>query len=586
MKRRIKLMKFSKLLVVLVVFTLIFIAKSTFAGVDGIGDAGVAEKQLGDAIVFSYYDIRTEAQGGPGLSDNYFTVVNNNQLFGPAILKPVSRNAAQGPDHVWAQAHVRVRTGQCSVELLDFDILLSPNDVFTFDLYQDVDGDTVFASCDTKTLIASQFNVDSNGCFILDTGTFPGQLSLIQECGQCPDGTPITAQAALEATRWGYVEVIKEVGLMIPEEPDPNCTEEKLESGETNAWQWIWVDNCYEPTPTFSDLFGKVYYARFDTERNLSRLATANATALLDLCGSGENDEISECFNFVLHRPCYSDNSPGCTAGDGELENLNETADSVNGYNARFAYDEALRSSDFGPNNGAGDMNYCFYKNTLLSTGDVQNRVGAGATFGPTLADLDDISWAPRNGDNFVTESIISCLNYRLSKRSAYSHYFYVPEQGQTRYAFTFPLQHFVNQTIEITKTARFDTEEDTCEIPTGKFISPGLPELGEPRGEVTIIETQEPNDSCTFNEGWMAFNLEITDIGPDGEAMCDDNFFLQIQENGHYPWPATLGLVTNRGDNSSSDVHAVSPMIFDRIPFFLIFEEFPCEPFPICMYD
>jgi hypothetical protein len=87
-----------------------------------------------DSMIFSYYDIRTMAQGGPGLTDNYYTVINED-------------------NDEWYQMHVRVRTGQCSVELLDFDVLLSPNDVFTFDLIQDAEGDTVFASCDTETLL-------------------------------------------------------------------------------------------------------------------------------------------------------------------------------------------------------------------------------------------------------------------------------------------------------------------------------------------------------------------------------------------------------------------------------------------------
>ena len=98
----------------------------------------------GTSLLFTYYDMRSTANGGLGLTDNYFTVTNT------ATDKR-------------AQAHVRIRTGSASIELLDFDILMSPTDVFTFDLYDD-NGETVFASCDTKTLIDSGFtpNFDRN----------------------------------------------------------------------------------------------------------------------------------------------------------------------------------------------------------------------------------------------------------------------------------------------------------------------------------------------------------------------------------------------------------------------------------------
>ncbi len=91
----------------------------------------------GTSLLFTYYDVRSAAAGGLGLTDNYFTVTNT------------------ATDR-WVQAHVRVRTGSASIELLDFDILMSPADVFTFDLYED-NGAMVFASCDTKTLVNSGF---------------------------------------------------------------------------------------------------------------------------------------------------------------------------------------------------------------------------------------------------------------------------------------------------------------------------------------------------------------------------------------------------------------------------------------------
>jgi hypothetical protein len=482
-----------------------------------------AQEMNGNTVLFNYYDIRTTAQGGPGLSDNYFTVTN-----------------VCSDCHYWINAHVRVRTGQCSVELLDFDVILSPGDVFTFDLYQTATGSTQFASCDTKTLVASGFNVDSNGCYVLDSGTFPDMLGLIKTCGNCPDGSgaPLSDADALAATRWGYIEVIGEA-TMWPNpsaDPDENCSEERLAAGEYTLWSWV-EDKCGNGDPEIA-LLGKVYYAKFDAERNLVRLATSNGLSRdYAVCG-GSVVGAPICSGEIIHRPCYSDTSLGCNAGDGELENDNPyVAD-----DAKYAY--AAASTDPNPA-GANDMNYCFYKNTITTSGDVVNKVGAAATFGPTLADLDDHYFAPRDGDAALTESIIYDLNNSIAKEVAVSHYFYIPGQGQTRYVFTFPFQHFINQSITITKEERLNNEEETCAIPTGKFISPGLPVAGVPRGEVTILATQEPGDTCTFNEGWLWFDLWVT---KDGAGKTN------------YP-PGVIGVVVNYGDNDTADVMATAPM-------------------------
>jgi hypothetical protein len=531
----------------------LFVAIMAFSGsanADGLGVGEVGFTEIpGSTLVFSYYDIRTNAQGGPGLSDNYFTISNleNYDVLTKAAtfvpFPPLPRDEVGG----WVQAHVRVRTGQCSVELLDFDVLLSPGDVFTFDLYQTATGSTQFASCDTDTLVASGFNVDSNGCYVLDSTTFPDMLGLIETCGNCPDGSgaPLSAADALEATRWGYVEVIGEVDL-IPAEfgsmagcsDATECTSDQLKAGDYTAWSFVDdvkntsgddCSNCAWYQPVYPVLFGKVYYAKFDAERNLVQLSTLNAHAIPDAAGYEE---------MIIHRPCYQDTSPGCSSGDGELDNTNDfVAD-----DARYAY--AAASIDTTPA-GAKDMNYCFYKDKIDGS-TVTNRVGAAATFGPTFVDL-----CHRTGDPDYIVSCVYDISDMFGKAFAGSHYFYLPGQGQTRYVFTFPLQHFINQKIEITKFARFNNDEEACSIPTGKFISPGLPVPGLPRGEVTILNTQEPNDTCTYNEGWLAFALQVTDDGPG--AGDPDSIFP------YYPY--ALGVVVNWGDGSTANVHSTAPM-------------------------
>jgi hypothetical protein len=532
--------KLLSIVAVTVFLAIMAFSGSANAGISGIGEVGFTEIP-GTALVFSYYDIRTNAQGGPGLSDNYFTISNleeYNVLTKAATflsLEPIDRSEVGG----WVNAHVRVRTGQCSVELLDFDVLLSPGDVFTFDLYQTATGSTQFASCDTDTLVASGFNVDSNGCYVLDSSTFPDMLGLIETCGNCPDGSgaPLSAADALAATRWGYVEVIGEVDL-IPADvncSDPDeCTSDQLKAGEYTAWSFTDdvvntsgddCSDCADFQEAYPVLFGKVYYAKFDAERNLVQLSTLNAHAFP--VGGG-----------IIHRPCYQDTSTGCGPGDGELDNPNP---SVND-DAKYAYSEATTDADPA---GANDMNYCFYKDKIDGS-TVTNQVGAAATFGPTFVDLCN-----RTGNPIDIVSCVYNINHFWGKAFAGSHYFYLPGQGQTRYVFTFPFQHFINQKIEITKFARFNNDEEACSIPTGKFISPGLPAPGLPRGEVTILATQEPNDTCTYNEGWLAFALQVTDDGP-GTGDRDSIF-------PYYPY--ALGVVVNWGEGSTADVHSTAPM-------------------------
>lgn len=528
--------KFSLIGVIALALVLVF-AGSAFAGnapaivSPDLGGGEVA----GDTVIFSYYDIRTTAQGGPGLSDNYFTVVN-------------------GEDGEYIQAHLRIRTGQCSVELLDFDVLLSPHDVFTFDLYQGDNGATVFASCDTNTLIHSGFSVDASGCFILDTTTFPNQLALILECGQCPDGSSITAAEALEATRWGYIEIIAEAELEPTDveawpgdsfDPDATeCTSAQLAAGQYNAWtyweRWNAGGNDCSNYGDFdqpdSALFGKAYLARLDASGNLVRLAQYNGKSAPEAVYHRDVNAT------ILHRPCYSDTNAGCSAGDGEIE-----AD------GDYAYSEPSTSTD---PLGANDMNYCFWNDTITTSGDVCNRVGAGATFGPTFAEFFNSNGAIRQPQNAacdiaaagaatITEDVMDGLNRDFGKWNAFSHYFYVPGQGQSRFVFTFPLQHFINQSISVTKAHRFDTEENECTLPSQKFISPGLPAPGVARGEVTIIEADE-GEACAFNEGWESFDLLVTSDGPD--------------RTRNEP-PASFGLSVNWGDNSAAEVISISPL-------------------------
>jgi hypothetical protein len=201
-------------------------------------------------------------------------------------------------------------------------------------------------------------------------------------------------------------------------------------------------------------------------------------------------------------------------------------------------------------------MNRCFWTAMVNSTTDI-NRVGAAATFGPTQADTDDFGSSRGTASN--AEELIDDYNAEYDEDDAVSHYFYIPGQGQSRFAFTFPLQHFVNQEISITKDERYDTEENECVLPAQKFISPGIPQPGVVAGEVAILPAHSSNDGCDFNEGWIEFELEVTDDGPNSEPSIAAEGNSTAGDD-----PATIGMIVLWGEGAIADIFDISPMHMD----------------------
>jgi len=102
-------------------------------------------------------------QGGQGdalYGDFYRTTVTDTNFLTYVSIENTSAN--------WVAAHVRLRCGRYSIEILDFPILLSPYDVFwfQFEAIPDVTGaidKVIIWSYDTKTLGYSDLPVDANG---------------------------------------------------------------------------------------------------------------------------------------------------------------------------------------------------------------------------------------------------------------------------------------------------------------------------------------------------------------------------------------------------------------------------------------
>jgi hypothetical protein len=459
----------------------------------------------GASLLYTYYDTRAQADGGLGLTDNYITVTNTS------------------PN--WVQAHVRVRTGAQSVELLDFDILLSPQDVFAFDLF--FTGETVFSSCDTQTLINSGFtpNFDRDGdtvneCYIIGSSTFPNMLSHIQLC----EG--VDAATALLETQKGYIEIIGE-GVIIPNSNNTlagdnlkaNCdvladglsANDVAIAGRTllNSTTSL---SLSDPTvclpllrPMNNELIGRQYYGTV-TGGIIQRLAQNNAEIMDALDG------------IILHMEDYLTEQARCAAVPG-----------------CYAY-VAAQILPF--TNGAQDINYCFYENTQLVAGDVINKFGAAATYGPTLV---DIFTSPRPGTTVTTAAILTALStnmsfgyntidglptFFLAKLFADSHYFALEAplyDVTSSFAFIFPFQHYIAEVNEISIPEMYDMEENPpAVLDPGKFISPGLPSAISPDTleEAGLFTLTDPE----FGEGWIRFSITAVN-GTDNcqEVIVDD---------------------------------------------------------------
>ncbi len=487
------------------------------------------------ALMYTYYDVRSSASGGLGVSDNYFTVTN------------VSTN--------WVQAHVRVRTGDRSVELLDFDILLSPKDVFTFDMYLGANGGIEFASCDTKTLQNSGFTT-TGGCIVMNSTTNGNMLSLIKTCQGLDDA------GALAATLKGYVEIIGE-GRIVPLATDKNkcATWDSSNTGRTIPGRSLYqLVNDTDPTKNCAadvrsmpaSLEGRLYFVSVDAAATpfvVARLALLNAEpthVALPAWGIGTN----ALQQIIVHADTYAAEQSRCGTDPG-----------------CFAYVAATAAA--APTTGARDMNMCFY---LDSTGSpatgIFNKFGAAATFGPTFADM----FLRRDGTLPLTATNLSIMDQGMSlvgaannggdnigtvvpKTYTDSHYFNVPAplifDMQTKFAFIFPFQHFIDEKDVISAVEVYDNEENTTTITIDKFISPGLPKPGGTPGQEASIFSFNP----PFVEGWVRFAPAATNstsaTACQPGAACPGTTVNTLVRAGSTSYlPGYTGVVYVTGDN------------------------------------
>lgn len=80
---------------------------------------------IGDALIAPFYRAIQNSAVGPDFVGNYVSYVS-----------------IENTTNAWVAAHVRLRTGRFSIEVVDFPILLSPHDVFWFQFESTVDPTT------------------------------------------------------------------------------------------------------------------------------------------------------------------------------------------------------------------------------------------------------------------------------------------------------------------------------------------------------------------------------------------------------------------------------------------------------------
>ena len=110
-----------------VISTAVAAAVGTFAGAAQAVNLGA--DGMGQVLVYPYYTV--QAKTGGTAFDTYITVVNSDSVNGKAV-------------------KVRLLEGKNSVEVLDFNLYLSPNDMWTATLTRDSSGNGVLQTRDNS----------------------------------------------------------------------------------------------------------------------------------------------------------------------------------------------------------------------------------------------------------------------------------------------------------------------------------------------------------------------------------------------------------------------------------------------------
>ncbi len=332
-----------------------------------------------------------------GYGENYFTVMNNA--------------------NAWVQGHIRFRGAAWSGELLDFDVILSPGDVFVFRL-ADVDGDgywEIDQKLDPKNFAYT--GMQENCGPDTDKGklksgadkTLPGSAK--NECMNQrdllipPEAGNITAGLIEHQRHVGYVEFIGE-GIFLKNGQE-RWTGDHAEfeslikasnagtlaaSGQrkvgnkmgTHLWSWVDAENAnrnsaasFNQVRTAKDLGNVLGGTAFLTVPGQSNGVAYNAEALVDFRTTSTMNQ---------NRVATQTNSSGEPAIQHRIDNYPIDW-------AVILHDEnSIGSAGPGATAGSlkGDYVYGFMPERRDENRNDESRISFNNTWGPTLADGDD----------------------------------------------------------------------------------------------------------------------------------------------------------------------------------------------------
>jgi len=348
---------------------------------------------VGDALLFPAFN---------GYIENYFTVSNHSDL--------------------WIQGHIRFRGAAWSAELRDFDVILSPGDVFVFRL-ADLDGD-------------GQWEIDEG----LDTRNFQ-YTGMVHSCqntsgatiSNCLDASNLLeptvnekvgiSQALIEHQRHvGYVEFIGEAVLdhmshavmntLISDNPSSwkNYVTTNGNAKGTSAWKWSAAENGFAAagsilptpfnpkTPISTAPSGFVNIGLSDVGNVLS--GTAFVTVPGQTHGLAYNAEAFTNFRTDTYG-----------AGSHRIENYTLATDQVaagtnpgdqGAAQAVIVHNENASSDPILPS-PSGDYVYGCPDGGTMNASELGDElvISFNNTWGPTLADGDDYLGTPN--DNWDT---------------------------------------------------------------------------------------------------------------------------------------------------------------------------------------
>ncbi|GEM_PF-844055 len=376
----------------------------------------------GDALLFPVYN---------GNVENYFTIMNNHDAF--------------------IQGHLRFRGAAWSGELRDFDVILSPGDVFVFRL-ADIDGDgewEIDQSLDIKNFQytglgeftcspVNNTDIKYPQCMDLSHDLVPVAADLVKSSSN-PNGLfadTIEAQAVIDHHKtMGYVEFIGEAVLdglnyqimeiLLSNNPGiwgTNQTKVFSHRG-TSAWAWSDAGNNFANNRGLSDVPNALTGTAFITIPGVGHGLAYNASALVnfrtstyvegDECvgdpdyehtGQHRIDNYTRRFTAGVtydHPRHYIHVGTGNESVKEEREGFCAAAED----RAVILHHEDGASPAWG-NSPAGDYVYAF-ANPASALGpedrDDEARISFNNTWGPTLADGNDYNLStlrPNAGTN------------------------------------------------------------------------------------------------------------------------------------------------------------------------------------------